>query len=255
MNETSASYIRLDGGRIGLRRLALDDGPGALCFPHAGGQSLAFRGLAAHLAGRGAGPVYALDPPGHGWAVGAPLTSVTDLTAAYLEHLPREHLSGRIFIGHSMGGYVALDLALALQRRGLGPRAVIIGASRPPHRRGDYVTLTALSDEELFAELLRGDATVGAEQAALLDHFKGAIRADLRAFETYAPPELALACPLLVVGGLHDPLCRAEHLFEWTHYAGDCRVDFVPGGHLFAQSHAEAYAGRIEQFLRSCAAA
>lgn len=228
-----------------------------MCIAHAGGQSLAFRGLAEALARAGVtAAVDAIDAPGHGWATGEPLASIDELAALYLTWIPAERLAGAVLVGHSMGGYVALALALALQERGTPARALIVGATRPPHRRADYPSLTELADDDLATALIGADGAAGSEQAALFAPnlpFMRTIRADLLAFETWTAPARLLAAPLLAVGGLEDPLCRAEHMFDWAHLAAECRVDFVAAGHLFAQTAADAYAARIVTFVRSCA--
>lgn len=243
---STSSYVRLADGHIGLRRLREGAGISVLCFPHAGGQSLAFRELAAQLTGDIS--VYAVDPPGHGWAPGPPLESIAALVAAYREHLPPALLGGAL-LGHSMGGYVALELAAT----GPAPRAVIVGATRPPHRRGEYAALSRLDDAALQQTLDEGNGGASGTPAALFDHFRAVIRADLRAFDDYSAPDRPIDTPLLAVGGLDDALCRAEHVFDWHIYADRCLVDFVGGGHLFMQSQAQAYAARIQRFLGALA--
>lgn len=237
---STSSYQRLADGRLGLRRLREGAGLSVLCFPHAGGQSLAFRELAAQLGGDIA--VYAVDPPGHGWAVGPPLESIAALVDTYRRHLPPALLAGAL-LGHSMGGYVALELAAS----GPAPRAVIVGATRPPHCRGEYTALSRLDDAALRTTLGDGNGDPGS--VALFDHFRAVIRADLRAFDDYCAPARPLEAPLLAVGGLEDALCRAEHIFDWHVYADRCLVDFVEGGHLFMQAQPRAYAARIQRFL------
>jgi len=242
---STSDYLRLADGRIGLRRLREGNGINLLCFPHAGGQSLAFRELAAQLSGDVA--VYAVDPPGHGWALGPCHESIESLAAAYCAHLPPALLGG-VLLGHSMGSYVALALAAALPTP---PRAVIVGAARPPHRRTDYTPLSELDDSALRASLSEVMGERGAAHAAIFDQFRDVIRADLRAFDQFCPPPSPIRSPLLAVGGLDDSLCLAEHVFDWHVYADRCVVDFVEGGHLFAQASARAYAARIARFLGS----
>lgn len=234
-----SAYTHLADGRIGLRRLRAGDGLTVLCFPHAGGQSLGFRELAAQL-GRGLA-VYAIDPPGHGWASGPPSESIEEVVAMYRAHLPPALLGG-VLLGHSMGGYVALTLAAALSAPA---HAVVVGATRPPCRRTDYTALSELGDDALRATLDDPQSP----HASLFEQFRDLVRADLRAFDRYTAPGAPLRSPLLAVGGLDDPLCRAEHMFDWRDHAADATVDFLAGGHFFVQSNARAYALSIQRFL------
>lgn len=83
----------------------------------------------------------------------------------------------------------------------------------------------------------------------VLERFRGLVRADIRAFERFTAPPTPLRSPLLAVGGLEDPLCRAEHMFDWRDHAARTFVDFLAGGHFFMQSNAGAYAACIQRFL------
>lgn len=246
---STPEYLRLADGRIGLRRLRAGNGISLLCFPHAGGQSLAFRELAMQLSGDVS--VYAVDPPGHGWALGPCHESIESLATEYCAHLPPALLGGAL-LGHSMGSYVALALAAALPTP---PRAVIVGAARPPHRRTSYTPLSELDDAALRVTLSEVMGELGAAHTAIFDQFRDVIRADLRAFDQFCPPPSPIRSPLLAVGGLDDSLCLAEHVFDWRVHADHCVVDFVEGGHLFVQSSARAYAARIERFLGTLALA
>lgn len=235
---STSVYTRLSEGRVGLRRLRDGPGPTVLCFPHAGGQSLGFRELAAHLDGLA---VLAVDPPGHGWAAGPPAETIDEVVATYQAHLPPALLDG-VLLGHSMGGYVALALAAALPSP---PRAVIVGAARPPRRRRDYALLSGLDDEALRAAL----TDPGSPHGALFDQYRDLVRADIRAFDRHVAAPGPHRGPLLAVAGLDDPLCRAEHMHDWQAHTAHAVVDFLAGGHFFMQSSARAYAEIIQRFL------
>ena len=111
MQQEKPRYLKLADGRVGLRRFRDDSasGPRLVCFPYAGGQSLAFRGLDEHLPPHW--ELWGLDPPGHGWAPGVALDSVETLVDLYLNTMPRELLAGAVLYGHSLGGCVAFELA------------------------------------------------------------------------------------------------------------------------------------------------
>src|SRR3954447_12184188 len=100
MSAAPPKYLRLADGRLGLRRFHDHERRGTtlLCFPYAGGQSLAFKSLSEHLPADWA--AWAIDPPGHGWAAAPPLDRVEQMVDLYLELLPRELVSGALLLGH-----------------------------------------------------------------------------------------------------------------------------------------------------------
>jgi len=64
--------------------------------------------------------VYALDLPGHGRSDGLGRQSISDYAEAVLDFMHTLKLSKAVFIGHSMGSAIALQLALSRPRRTLG---------------------------------------------------------------------------------------------------------------------------------------
>lgn len=244
------SYLRLDGGRFGLR-VFRDEGPvRLLAFPYAGGQALAYRPLAAALPAGFA--LAAVDPPGHGFVPGDPHETVDALVEDCLRHVPAEWLDDAVLVGHSMGGYVTLALAAALRAQGRRVRALVLAASRPPHRRGEYTSMASLDDEALFQLLLRmgGMPENPRDARTLFEWGRVPMRADLRAFDAFTPPP-PVDVPTLAVGAWDDVAVQAGHHAEWERYTSSCRVELLSGGHLFLLGQAEEYAGRIERFLRA----
>lgn len=245
------TYERLAEGRLGLRALSTGTtGIRLLCLPFAGGQSLAFRPLAEAL---GAGwQVAAVDTPGHGWASGPPIDRVDALAALLATALPPERVRGTVIYGHSLGGTVGFALAERLMDLGLRPAGLIVGGTVPPHRIGQVTAFASLPVPELIERLraLGGLDEAWIKSPHLLEHFLPPLRADFRAFEAWAP-ERPARLPLLAVGGVDDPFCLPEFVFEWSRHAEDCRVDFVEGGHLFAVSHPAELAARVRAFASS----
>src|ERR687890_549510 len=125
------------------------------CFPYAGGGALAFRGWAAALpAWVEVCPVRL--PGREGRIREAALTRVSALAeasaAALLPHL------GVPFslYGHSMGAFVAFELARRLRRRhGLVPVRLFVSGCRAPHIRRKRPTTYDRPEQEFFEELRR----------------------------------------------------------------------------------------------------
>ncbi|MFO0949210.1 MAG: alpha/beta fold hydrolase [Planctomycetota bacterium] len=249
LNQNS-TYLQCDDGRLGLRifRDEVESGIRLLCFPHAGGQSLAFRSLAAEL------PVdwgvFGVDPPGHGWAKGPPLDSVDKLADYYMKWLPERYRTGCILLGHSLGGLVAYALASRMLDAGEPPLGLVLSATRPPHRRDDYVSFASMDDATLLRALIEigGVPKEWASEPEIFDSFKGS-RADFLAFDRFGPPRPLSHLPVFSCGGMQDMVCRPEHVFEWSRYCPGCHVDFVTGGHLYLQEAPAVTSRRLETFV------
>ncbi len=262
---TKTAYEHLAEGRIGLREMvpnhapnhspgqsAGQSGPGVLCFPYAGGQSLVFRSMAEHLGSArasNAGPICAVDPPGHGWATGQPLDDIEALADLYERQLPPRWLNSVILLGHSMGGYVVMALAHRLARRGCPPAAVIISATRPPHRRGEFARLSDLADDRLVEEVNR----IGDAPSSLVAHYSAIIRADFRACESWRAPVEPSPVRALILGGTHDQYCPPHHVIEWDRYFPNSEFEWIDGGHLFLESQARETGRAVSTFLTKLA--
>lgn len=250
MTQPRVSYHRLAEHRLGLRALrdVRPTGPKVLCFPHAGGQSLAFRELTEALPGHWS--VWGVDLPAHGWAAGPALTEIPEMAEFCLRHLPSDVLADAIILGHSLGGCVAFEVATRLVAQGTPPPALILSGTRPPNRIADYESFVTMDDARLLECLISIGGIPGewSTEPDLFDHFKEAIRADLVAFEHFAVGQPLTAVPALILAATADVVCRPEHSFEWSRYCPDCRVEIVRDGHLFIQTQADWVADRLVDF-------
>lgn len=75
--------------------------------------------------------IYALDLPGHGKSKGVGRQSVSDYARCVVEFMDAIMLSRAVFIGHSMGGAIALDMALEYPQRLAGLGLIATGARLP----------------------------------------------------------------------------------------------------------------------------
>ena len=102
------------------------------CFPHAGGGASVFRFWTTELA-----PgieVYPIQLPGReGRWLEPPLTRISALVPALSEALRPLLQPPYAFFGHSMGAFVAFELARQLRRENRpGPATLIVSAARAP---------------------------------------------------------------------------------------------------------------------------
>ena len=91
----------------------------------AGGMHLYWPPEMRRLAGR---QTYALDLPGHGQSTGEGFRTIGEMTRAVLAWMDALSLGRAVVVGHSMGGAVALELALSAPQRVAGLGLVGSGA-------------------------------------------------------------------------------------------------------------------------------
>ena len=142
-------------------------------------------------------------------------------------------------LGHSMGAWLAFELARELRRRGArSPSLLIVAASPAPHRPQQGTPLHKLPDAEFVEEVSRrfdGIPPAVRANAELLQLLLPALRADLQLIETYEyADEPPLEVDILALGGTEDRAVSATALADWRrHTARGFSHRMLPGGHFF----------------------
>jgi pimeloyl-ACP methyl ester carboxylesterase len=123
-------YVRLDNlgserifYALHRRRETPDEAPALVCVHGAGGSHLNWPAEMRRLPGA---TVYALDLPGHGQSSGAGRRTIGEYVAVLVSFLEALHLADAVIVGHSMGGAVALEMALSHPERVRG--LVLVGS-------------------------------------------------------------------------------------------------------------------------------
>jgi surfactin synthase thioesterase subunit len=223
------------------------------CFPHAGGNSSAFRGWIDQPALAGV-TVHAVDFPGRQARFREPaLTRMDALVALLADELGPWFDRPFALFGHSMGALVAFELARALRRRGLpAPRHLFVSGHAGPHARRFGVPLHQLSDAMLLSRLgLAPHAwQTRAQHHELMALMLPTLRADVELCETHRPAvEPPLKLPLAAFGGTRDPGVRWSDLATWRAQtsAAFLAQQFPGDHHYLAQSPTElcAVVGRL----------
>ncbi|GGV73279.1 thioesterase [Streptomyces longisporoflavus] len=240
-----------------IRRMGAT-GPGDIrmvCFPHAGGSSTFFAGLARALAPEV--EVLGVQYPGRqDRHREQPVEDIARMAEAVHEELGALLSDGRpcAFFGHSMGALVAFETALLLRggqpskeltRLFASGRAAPLAGPRP----GDLLS----GDKELLTELHRlggvGKDVLGDPE--LVSMIMPAVRADYRALATYGmTPGAALDCPVTVLTGEADPIVSPEEAAQWqglTSAPTEMRV--FPGGHFYLQDQVQQVAAAVRESL------
>jgi surfactin synthase thioesterase subunit len=222
--------------------------PRLVCLPHSGGTPYIFEALAAALPADWS--VRAVDLPGHVRTRGAPLKTVDAMAAACLQGLPASLFEGAVLVGLSLGGYVVHTLARSLARRGAPPPALVVLATSPPGERGERHA--GASDDMLFRWLvgLGGVPDGGSAWREIFDVFKESLRADLGAYEAYAPGPSGPPCPALFVGGRDDSHTPPDRFARWADAAPGSPIEITPGGHFALRDRPAEVAAVVAPFIR-----
>lgn len=201
---------------------------------------------------------FTVDLPGHGLSsrIGSP--SVQAYAEAIAQTIAHLH-SGRFFVaGHSLGGAVALELALRYPERVRGLILLSTGAHFPAlAATPDLFLLPVTAAPERFRDLFLGEG-VSAEalalaRAAVAGCPPEVIRADISAAKVFdaraALP--SLRCPVLILCGTEDHITPPRYATWLKEGLRDARVILIPGaGHMLPLERPEQVNTAIAEFLR-----
>lgn len=219
-----------------------------LCLPFAGGGPLAFRSWAAALP---AGvELLVAQLPGRERRLGeAPCSDIGTITEALCAAIPARPEAPLALFGHSMGGALAHDLAVALTRAGHPPAVVAVAGRQAPHLVHRRRPLHRLTDVALLATL----AEMGGTPAEVLGNSElmalmlPALRADILLAESFLRPAgPAFSCPVLALAGRDDPFAPPSDVQAWQSVTtGRFRFECFDGGHFFTTRHRDTILAMI----------
>lgn len=201
------------------------------CFPHSGGFSYQFRGLAQALAPLSLRPVDYPKVTGEGAGEG-----VRDVVRDWLASQTGVDFGGVRLYGQSLGGLVAFEAAVQLERRGTPAAGVVIAAARPfAHTALQDIDHQGCSDDELLDwsfGTVQGRAPSGVDRE-VFGSFSSRLRRDLRLYAGYTPDERLDRTPALLLQGTHDRICPPRPKYYWADRISRLAWQEIDGGHLF----------------------
>lgn len=207
------------------------------CFPYAGGSASLYRSWTTGLS-----PTIEVCPvqlPGREdrWHE-PPLNDLSALVTALTEGLSPFLEPPFAFFGHSMGAFIAFELARQLRREDRpAPALLIASGARAPQIPDPDPQAHRLPADELLTEMqrLEGIPQELRNHPELVALLLPTLRADLALCENYSyVAEPPLACPLAVYGGHQDSKVPPEHLSGWQHQTSSAfRLRMFPGNHFF----------------------
>ncbi len=207
-------------------------------FPHAGGGNTSFR------------PWFQYAPPSIEWCLLSlpgreqrlhepSVQRLDQLVALLAQAIVPFMTMPSVFWGHSLGSFVAFELARELVRQGRpGLRQLIVSGQRAPHLPHSRLPLQHLPDQQFLREIQqRYNAIPDAilQEPELLQLFLPAMRADAALLETYTYQEGdPLTCPISAFGGTGDRMVSAADIEAWgAQTRGRFSARMFPGGHFF----------------------
>jgi len=253
--------VAVGGGR--LRYLVRGEGDDAVILIHGFGGDLKVW-LFNHEALAGQRRVYAIDLPGHGEStkdVGA--GTLDDLASAVAGFMNAVGLDSAHLVGHSLGGAVALKLAVLQSRRvrslalvasaGLGPEidagyieGFVTAANRnalKPHAVRLFAD-TSLVTRQMIDDLLKFKRLEGVD--ACLRALSGQMLADGRQATNLRDELARLGQPVLVVWGGEDQIIPVSHA---AGLPSSVQVAVISGkGHMVMMEAASEVNRRLNEF-------
>lgn len=219
--------------------------------PHAGGGASAFASWSARLPGWL--DLCALAAPGRESRLDEPpCRSVGELADAAAAQLARLDVPIALF-GHSLGSWVAYEIAHRLVAAGRPPVHLFAAAARPPHILretprfdGDVGLLAYLSD-------LEGMPIDVVRDRELLELYLPIIRADLELARDYLHPSRApLPVRTTVLCGSEDSSVPRDTAARWRDLVTeDVALLTMPGSHFFVRHSRDALIATLIRLLRA----
>lgn len=157
-----------------------------------------------------------------------------------------------ILFGHSMGAYLAYQVAQKIRRNGLPlPFHVFFSGRGAPHSRNISKKIYhTMEMEEFKQEILQlgGTPREFFDHPELVEYLLPVLRNDFRITESVLPSEEIdpLDCDITIFTGKEEDEMEADDIHGWRlHTKSVCHIHYFNGGHFFIIDHTERIVGII----------
>lgn len=209
--------------------------------------------------------VLAIDLPGHGKSAGVGLQSISSIANQMVEFLAALGLYQAVFVGHSMGGAVALELAIQHPTHVAGLGLISTGAYLgidPSFLENLSNPLTVPSALAAFRQRAFGSQANPALVERCLQSMKdirtSVLYGDWRACADFDQRESIsrAEAPTWVIVGSEDQLTPVAYAHFLAGKLPAARLQIIPGAsHMALIEHPARIAQGLQQFLAALAAA
>lgn len=231
-----------------IRRHAGNRDGAVLIFPHAGGTSAGYRGLADAISGDGP-DAFVMQYPQRGERVAhAAAVTIQALVDDLFAAGPWADVAPLALFGHSMGALIAFEFARAAADHGIAVQQLWVSAGPAP---SSVAELPGLPDND--AALIAEMAALGGTDPELLADPEFAelilppVRSDYAAVAAYRPgPHVRIDAPVHVLGARDDARIDAGQLAGWAaHTTGGFNQTWYQGGHFYVFDQVEQIAAQV----------
>lgn len=225
------------------------------CLPFAGGSAMAYARWKAFL--DDSIELVPIELAGRGSRIKAPLCETFDelVEDAYGQMQGQlDDLPYAIF-GHSMGSWLAYELAHRIQGEATQPPVhLFFSARRAPQVEKPDPAFHTMPFDQLKAEMIKlgGSNLELFESKELLRVFLPILLADFKAMSTYRyeQRENALETAITVLSGKEDHEITTDDLRAWKRHSQiGCRINKMEGGHFFISEDPQKVVNIINQTL------
>lgn len=244
-NHTDAGWF------VPIQASSYADSPRLYCFPFAGSGISVFAGWSA-LADAGINITGIQTPGREERADEQPFKNMPDVIAHLLDIFPVQTAPYYLF-GHSLGGLMAYEFVLALQKAGKTlPSGIIISGCDAPLQPSEGKI--HLLDTDAFIEEVMQRFEAGKpyeERRMALQENHATLRADIEMLETYKPAKQTIKVPLKVICGKKDSLTHSSRMKDWIQLTeSDFSISYLDAGHNMIIENRGEMVSLLMQFMQ-----